>query len=243
MLKRARERRCLRWAFSIVACLFAAQAWGQADDCTQLPEARQAMCWMVLSCSTLEDTESRQECFEAAYEGFRATTQTEVAAESVHEDAAPSVPAKVTDSAPVPDSVPVPRSDPDPVRIETQSPVAREKPQQSISVVETVVETTVTVLQIPERFSGEVTVHRKLVRDRQILVLDDKLLFEGDGASATRLAVGDRVDVRRTRSFGVFGNRYEITGRSGVRFTASRVRCEATDLGPDSQRKCAALLP
>jgi len=210
---------------------------------------------MVLSCSTLDDTESRQECFQAAYEGFRATTQPAVAAETVREDAAAEtvrkdaapandpVPAKVTDSAPVADSVPVPRSDPDPVSIETQSPVAQENPKLSISLVETVEERTVTVLEIPRQFSGEVTLHRKLVRDRQILVIDDKLLFEGDGASAGRLEVGDQVNVRGIRRFGMFNDRYEIVGPSRGPFIAVRLRCESTDLGRDSRRKCDTLLP
>ena len=101
----------------------------------------------------------------------------------------------------------------------------------------------VTVLEIPRQFSGEVTLHRTLVRDRQILVIDDKILFEGGGASAGRLEVGDQVNVRGIRRFGMFNDRYEIIGPSRGPFVAVRLRCESTDLGADSRRKCDTLLP
>ena len=45
--------------------------------------------------------------------------------------------------------------------------------------------------EIPRQFSAVVTAYRDLVRDRQLLVLDDRLLFKGDNAASSAIEVGD----------------------------------------------------
>lgn len=108
-------------------------------------------------------------------------------------------------------------------------------------VVSDVGETTVerTVLNIPERFTAQVTDIHRLLHDRQLLVLDAKLLFETERASHSRIEPGDSVKVTRTSE--LFGERYSIVGKSGGAVRASRLRCERDDRGPDTKRKCTVL--
>lgn len=96
------------------------------------------------------------------------------------------------------------------------------------------------VFAIPKRFSAKVTAHRILVRDRQLLALDDTLLFEGKEAAASRIEVGDRVDVVKAST--LRGRTFQITGPKKHTVTALRIRCELVELGAGNRRKCAALL-
>ncbi len=95
-------------------------------------------------------------------------------------------------------------------------------------------------VSVPKRFTATVTAHRDLVRDRQILVLDDSLLFEGERASSTSIEVGDEVRVVKSSSFR--GRTYQISGPSRRPFQAIRIRCERADLNTDDRRKCNGLL-
>ena len=129
-------------------------------------------------------------------------------------------------------------------RARTESPPAAPEPDPAVSVptppevTERSIEST--VLEIPKRFSAEVTDVRKLLYDRQLIVLDGKLVFETDRASYSRLKSGDSVKVVRTSAF--LGERYSIAGSSGGSVRASRLRCESTELGAENRRKCDALL-
>ena len=93
---------------------------------------------------------------------------------------------------------------------------------------------------IPDRFSATVTGHRKLVRDRQLVVLDGKLLFEGDRAASSRIKEGDTVEVTKISS--LRGRTYQITRPKKRPFRALRIRCELAELSSDNRRKCAAML-
>ena len=92
------------------------------------------------------------------------------------------------------------------------------------------------MLTIPDRFTAEVTKVRQLLRDRQLVVLDGKLLFEGGQARVSGLKVGDEVRVSRASS--LFGSRFRILGPGHRPFTAARIRCERSELTLDKQRKC-----
>lgn len=102
-------------------------------------------------------------------------------------------------------------------------------------------ETTVerTILNIPKRFTAQVTYVHALLHDRQLLVLDEKLLFETERASHSRISPGDSVKVTRTSE--LFGKRYSIVGKSGGAVRASRLRCESDERGPETMRKCMVL--
>ena len=96
------------------------------------------------------------------------------------------------------------------------------------------------VLSVPNRFSATVTAVYALTRDRQLVALDNKLVFEGGQASIARTKVGDLVDVVRTSSF--IGRRFRMTGPSHRPFTGTRIRCERLDLSDSNRRKCEAVL-
>ena len=126
-------------------------------------------------------------------------------------------------------------------RARTETPPAGTKPEPAVpapKVTARSVEST--VLEIPKRFTAEVTHVRKLMYDRQLVVLDGTLLFETERASHSRLERGDSVKVVRTSAF--LGERYNIAGSSGGSVRASRLRCESAELGPANRRKCAILL-
>ena len=93
---------------------------------------------------------------------------------------------------------------------------------------------------LPRRFTAEVTAHHDLVRDRQLVVLDDALLFEGDRAASSRISVGDEVEVVKASS--LRGRRYQITGPTKRPFDALRIRCELHELSVDNRRKCERMI-
>lgn len=93
---------------------------------------------------------------------------------------------------------------------------------------------------LPRRFTAEVTAHHDLVRDRQLVVLDDALLFEGDRAASSRISVGDEVEVVKASS--LRGRRYQITGPTKRPFDALRIRCERHELSVDNRRKCERMI-
>lgn len=96
------------------------------------------------------------------------------------------------------------------------------------------------VLELPRRFSALVTAKRVLVRNRQLLALDDMLLFETDEADTANIEAGDMVEVVKASSGK--GRKYQITGPAKRAVLGLRVRCERLDLSADNQRKCSALL-
>ena len=78
------------------------------------------------------------------------------------------------------------------------------------------------------------------MRDRQLVVLDGKLLFEGDRAASSRIKKGDTVEVTKISS--LRGRTYQIMRPKKRPFRALRIRCELVDLSSDNRRKCAAML-
>ena len=201
-------------------------AGGATTRCDELPEMRQALCWMVVACGALAEEGRREECYR-------------VAADSLQHGGSPD------------DEVPAATSDVDTAVVETdgrqQTPVAvngDEAPPPSPTRVggpSRVTARTVTreVLDIPNRFSALVTARRKLVRNRQLLVLDGKLLFETDNADTSGIDRGEEVDVVKASS--LRGRSYQITGPSKRSVTGLRIRCERLDLSAGNRRKCAML--
>lgn len=106
---------------------------------------------------------------------------------------------------------------------------------------ERVSETTVErkVLSIPKQFVGDVTAHRRLVRNKQLIAVDGQLLFEGDVAMESNLSPGDSVEVRKMSS--TFGERYRILGPSKRAVRARRILCERVDVSRKTRQRCAML--
>lgn len=92
------------------------------------------------------------------------------------------------------------------------------------------------VLDIPNRFSADITALRRLVRDRQLVAVDNQLLFEGDVSAESALKLGDRVEIRRISR--AFGERYRIIGPSQRPIMARRIFCERVELSKQSRRRC-----
>ncbi len=92
--------------------------------------------------------------------------------------------------------------------------------------------------RLARRFSAKVKNVRALVRDRQLVLLDNGLLFEGEGPA---FKIGDNVDVVKARWR--WGNSYTIGRPAGRRMQFQRLQCELSDaeLSADTSRKCAAL--
>ena len=119
-------------------------------------------------------------------------------------------------------------------------PVTRPEPEPAVAISNVGVEMVQReVLNIPKRFTAEVTDVHALLHDRQLLVLDAKLLFETERASHSRIKSGEVIKVTRTSE--LFGERYSVVGESGGAVRASRLRCESDDRGPETVRKCALL--
>ena len=200
-------------------------AGGATTRCDDLPEMRQALCWMVVACGALADEGMREECYRVAADSLQhgsspggetaaAAVDVETAVETGGRQQAP-VTAKGDEAPP-----PSPAAVGPPSRV-TARTVTRE------------------VLDIPNRFSALVTARRKLVRNRQLLVLDGKLLFETDNADTSGIDRGEEVDVVKASS--LRGRSYQITGPSKRSVTGLRIRCERLDLSAGNRRKCAML--
>ena len=201
---------------------------------------------MVLACAAIDDDDRRAECFRAASQRFDQSDEegAPVATEapestppaelvqprpSVVQPAAPSEPVVVPNKPATNAQTPTVASPP-PVRAD-QGAVQSAVTERTVSQA---------VLSVPNRFSATVTAVYALTRDRQLVALDNKLVFEGGQASIARTKVGDLVDVVRTSSF--IGRRFRMTGPSHRPFTGTRIRCERLDLSDSNRRKCEAVL-
>ena len=223
----ARRRLSCCRAFLLAAGVLLPVTWIHAEpiieeNCDNVPAARQALCWMVLACGALVDEERRLECYQVAARSL--------SGEAV-DDAEPSASSGGTHPASErPPGAALPPAPPPP------QPAQPDAEVRSSVVVQRVEQE---VFDIPDRFEAQVTHRRQLIRDRQLLALDGKLLFESDNASSSGIRVGQRVDV--TRASSRRGRTFQIYGPSKRTVTALRVRCERFDLSIDNSRKCALL--
>lgn len=222
-----------------------------AERCEELPQERQAPCWMLQSCALL-DGERRTECLRLAkeLEDMLAKEQEATEAAAVAPDVpavesppgvAPSPKAAATSDEPAqPDGAVIAErnaSDAAAGAEPTREPVAVASRSDPKRVSETTVERK--VLSIPKEFVGDVTAHRRLVRNKQLIAVDHQLLFEGDVAAESNLSLGDSVEVRRMSS--AFGERYRILGPSNRAVRARRILCERVDVSSKTRQRCAML--
>ncbi|MXY54068.1 MAG: hypothetical protein F4Y86_16290 [Gammaproteobacteria bacterium] len=224
-----------------------------------MPEAERAVCELQARCVGIENAEQRQECLAAA-ETLRRTLAVPEAleAEPARAEAPKAVTAAEAEAEPrrgiwgrvtglLKRDRPQSTTAPEPLPAQTADQAAEPmsdttiEPQEPTLSEVAITRTTVdrTVLEIPEHFTGEVTAQRKLVRDRQLIAVDDRVLFEGDVWRESKIRKGDRVEVQKVSS--LFGERYRIIGPSKRAVTANRIRCERVELNTDDRRKCALL--
>ena len=216
-----------------------------------MPEAERGACELQARCVALEDAERRQECLAAA-ETLRQTLGAEAfETETIGARQAPAAVPEPDEAEPrrgiwgrvtglLKRDEPAAES-PTPAGPATTADTADADDDAPTITEVAVTRTTVdrTVLEIPEHFFGEVTAHRKLVRDRQLIAVDDRVLFEGDVWRESKIRPGNRVEVQKVSS--LFGERYRIIGPSKRAVTANRIRCERVELNADDRRKCSLL--
>lgn len=232
-----------RAAFFFAVLLAGTAAAGNAGaaDCTELPEAQQAACWMEAGCRRLSDHEKRTECLRLAA-NLRRALETEAAPVDSAERTEPKPSPAAGAPAAGGEAAASVRDDSDP---QQEQPAVSVPPRADIgqtvvakvdaeAVSEHVVDRT--VLDIPNRFSADITALRRLVRDRQLVAVDNQLLFEGDVSAESALKLGDRVEIRRISR--AFGERYRIIGPSQRPIMARRISCERVELSKQSRRRC-----
>ena len=234
-----RGRAFFRLAVGAAAGAFLAVPWIHAEpavdeNCDDVPPARQALCWMVLACGALADEQRRLECYQVAAQSLGGDVVDGAEPSAISVDARPPASERAPAAA-LPPAAPTPPLAPPPAA-PTPRPAQPEPEVRSSIVVQRVEQE---VLDIPDRFEAQVTGHRRLIRDRQLLVLDGRLLFESDNAASSGIRVGQRVDV--TKASSRRGRTFQIYGPSKRAVTALRVRCERLDLSVDNSRKCALL--
>ena len=198
---------------------------------------------MLQSCALL-DGERRSECLRLAKELEAMLAKDEQKAEATPVEV-PDEPAAVESTLVVPPSPKAPAAPTDAERQADRAVVEDAEPDR-VEVVsrrepERVSETTVErkVLSIPKQFVGDVTAHRRLVRNKQLIAVDDQLLFEGDVAMESNLSLGDSVEVRKMSS--AFGERYRILGPSKRAVQARRILCERVDVSRKTRQRCGML--
>ena len=236
----------------------------QQPNCADLPEGKQPACWMVLACAAIDDQGRRQECFDAAAERFGAageagveagvkpavTVETAVAiepdpAEPAHDPASaikdPQQQAEPLSAKPRAGEVGSVKTSGARGASSSKTPDRDASTSSATPLTEgTAATNRPPKFDVPNRFSAKITGVRQLVRDRYLVALDDKYLFEGERAGVGRFERGDCVDVVRTSA--LFGRRYRITSSSGRPITATRIRCEESNLNAANRRKCDAML-
>lgn len=208
------------------------------ESCDSLPESQRPLCLMVQACATLADVAQREECYNAAAARYAEAHPRD--AEQLSAPDTPPAPVEAVETPREREAVAATAEPPD-----TPESTGRQATGERLGTLTRVRRlfadpSAARGPEIPRRFTAEVTAHRKLVRDRQLLVLDDKLLFEGDNASSSKIRLGDEVNVVKASSFR--GRKYQITGPTRRSFEALRIRCERTDLGTDSRRKCNGMM-
>ena len=241
---RSRASFCPTLAFAALAgsgAMQVAAAPAPANGCEALPKPEQTRCWALRACATIDDEVRRQEC-------FRAVAGEDVEAAPVGEDAEAASDARTGQEAAPTSQPPRLANDTAAASAETaetdtptRSAVPADSPKRPEWDGESVDKRTVerTVLQIPRRFSAQVTARRELLHNRQLIALDGELVFETDRASQSHLKVGDRVDVVRASS--LFARRFRISGPSRGTVTGTRLRCEHLEVSADTRRKCVLL--
>ena len=242
-----------------IAATLAVGAAAATPDCDAVADDERPLCRIMARCEALTDHDAKTECLRTAEalgamlrddpaEPVSAVAPVDAASEErprwrrwlrLPGRSAPVQPA-VAESAPAPAMPPDAKQEPEHVAPPAPPPArAGEAVGPEVAITQTVVDRT--VFEIPGRFEGVVTAFRRLVRDRQLIAVDDRLLFLGDVADESNIEVGDAVLVRRTsRMFG--GERYIITGPSERSVSGRRILCERIELNKVNRSRCANLV-
>ena len=249
-MKSKAQRRFRRWAFCLCLCSFGFIAYPEESACERLPAHRQETCQEVVRCLAIKDAEKSQACLRSASDipvvepQERPQPAGSVATTRYEEVTIPKASTAAPQESTAPSTKKRTRFD-----IFRRDDNRKDEPRRrrifnrEDKPEETVTQTTVerSVLSIPNRYTGEITALKTLVRDRQLVALDNQLLFEAERAPGGNLKVGDRVNVVRISSF--LGNRFQLTGPNRRPVNANRIQCERVkeELNPQNRNRCLLL--
>ena len=235
----------MQWlvAIALVVAHQSGQAAGayptEEAQCDGLDTSEQTVCLVYTSCAKVDDPARRESCISAA-ESLRESLGVPPILELVraNQRQTPDRPARGADVV-IEESRPVRRPSYKPQPIEPD-PVVRAPRQEDRGVRVTREAVQRDVFTIPSSFTGTVTGHQRLVRDKQLIVVDNQLIFEGDVAEESRLRVGDEVSIRRTATR-LRSERYVIVGPLKRSIMARRVQCELIDRSAQTKARCAQI--
>ncbi len=208
-----------QWISLLLLGITSGPALGGILDCDRLSDTQHSICEDLVLCSLIEDSVARAQCFGAVLRaGSRRVQPSLPIAPTEASEASEAEEATEVEEAAEVAEVKV-------IAIESQTPAEPAAEERSAR-------------NLPPRFSATVTNVRSLVHDRQLVLLDDSLLFEGEGPA---FKIGDFVDVAspRWRYF----NTYRIGRPKGRQLDFQRLKCELIDLdlNDDTKRKCSAM--
>ncbi|MDA0791262.1 MAG: hypothetical protein O2780_17610 [Proteobacteria bacterium] len=241
---------------AVVGMLWSAVAGAETLDCDRLAGSHQMLCVAMTRCSMLDGPDARSGCVSAVLQAVGvaqpparqsspsaavsgpspAPAQSPSEAPSPAQTSEPARPQTVTQSSRAVEPKSVPRTVMAPAdRVEQQSVTraATARPERDVS------EDAGKLMsgdEIPKKFTATVVATLGLIRDRQIVLLDNDLAFEGEGPE---FDIGDEVNVNKR---GFFGDAYTITSRKSRPKVFGRLRCEDTRRSAETERKCAALM-
>lgn len=197
-----------RWLALLVVAITSNPAAAGILDCDRLSGSQHRACEDLVLCSLIEDSEARVQCVSAVLEAAGRRVQAP----------RPATQSEASDAAEVSEAKEV-----------TVIPMRSQTAAKSVAAG---------ARTLPRYFSATVTNVRALVRDRQVILLDNNLLFEGQGPT---FKIGDVVDVISPR-YRMFSG-YTIGLPKGRKLKFQRLACEQVDgeLREDTRRKCSAL--
>ena len=242
----------------VCGCLLAAPANAQGEECEGLAAAHQALCRLMVACAAIDDAGRREECFQVAAQTVQddgsldAAPETSTAPaqapsavedapapreETVASTATPAPPAKQSADTPAPDKRKKRRWRDRIASVLRRGDGAGVEQRDGGTIVEK--KAPRMSFEIPKRFTATVTAIHSSGRNRRLVALDGKLLFESDRGGEGSLRLGDQVRV--VRASRLYGKRFQITGPSRRPFMADRIRCEREDITIATRRQCRLL--
>ncbi len=234
---------CL-WMTTVLALGLSPASQAETLECFRLTGDQLLLCDAMARCAAAADTDVRTTCTGNALRsgGARALDQA-LRARAADAESGTAAADRVV-------AVPAVRA-PTPPPVSKAAPVAAAKKPEVAPVTKTPAQPTgpgrsladdgeskgKSTRSLPRRFEASVIKVRKLIRDRQLVVLDNELLFEGEGPV---FDVGEAVEVIKR---GRIGRSYTVSGNSGRQRVMKPIECDrdSRDKSQVTMRKCAML--
>ena len=228
---------------SLLLTLVSNNALSDSLDCDRLAGSQQMLCVAMARCTLIDDGEARSGCVSAVLQavGLPAMeTRAPVAAQTVRpvseSPAVATAPARTETKQPKIVETAVssgvvksaPTSPPSSQPVEATQPAAT----GGSGVFVATNEKTRKPIAVPKKFTAIVLSARDLIQDRQIVYLDNNLLFEGAGPA---FDPGETVTVAKR---GRFGQSHTMASKKNGSREVKRLLCELEKRNKDTARKC-----